>query len=172
MEIVIKLITDVIKFITDHHLGDLASVLALIITVCGFVITILAVRKSRKAIQAVRADMAQFDAVSELSAALAAIEEIKYLHREEGWKYISPRYSGLRKSLIEIRGAHPDLSSQDRNPSARYVITHLVAMENQVDRALVDNTIRLDVPNFNAIISRQGDHLNEMLAQIKNKIGR
>jgi hypothetical protein len=165
----------VIKFITESNLSDLgsaASIASLIITVCGFVITIITVVTAKRAVQKVRADMAQFDIASELSAALAEIEEIKNLHRGGGWQYISPRYSGLRKSLIAIREVHPDMSDQHRT-HLQSTITHLGTMETQVEEALSHNAVEaLSVPRFNGIISVQADQLNEMLVQIKNKIGR
>ena len=170
----VSYIDNVIRFITENlsDLGSAASIVGLIITVGGFAYTIRTVQKAKKAVQQVRQDIAQFDVVSGLSAAVAEIEEIKNLHRGEGWKYISPRYSGLRKSLIAIREAHPGMSNQHRTNLQR-TITHLVEMEKQVEKALIQDTVSaLDVASFNATISVQADQLNEMLVQIKNKIGR
>lgn len=82
----------------------------------GFVITIIGVWKSKSAAQhareaavGVRADMRRTDTVSELSAAITAMDEIKWLQRKAAWEILPDRYSSLRKALISVRTANASL---------------------------------------------------------------
>ncbi len=66
--------------------GDLASIAGLGLTIVGFVVTIVGIRRSRAAAEAAQlaaeatqASIAQYDAIADLSAATAIMDEIKRL---------------------------------------------------------------------------------------------
>ena len=78
----------VVAWLDHTRAGDLASIAGLVIALVGFAITIWNVLASKKAAQ--RAEQAAldarraigfFDAVTELSAAISVLEEIRRLHR-------------------------------------------------------------------------------------------
>jgi hypothetical protein len=72
--------------------GDFASMFGVLLTVAGFGVTILGVWRSKSAaVQAknaaedTRDSIARYDAIADLSAAMAVMEEIKRLQRNEVW---------------------------------------------------------------------------------------
>jgi hypothetical protein len=111
-----------LQWIAENHLGDLASLAGVAISLIGFVVAIWNIRRSKSAAE--RAEAAAmdaqrmirvFEAVSDFSAAIALMEEIKRLHRTTGPIQILPdRYAALRKMLIGVRALNPTITvSQD-----------------------------------------------------------
>src|SRR3954465_4550308 len=99
-----------LQWIVDNHIGDLASIAGVVISVIGFVATLVNVARSRSA--AVRAEQAanaarrmirSYEGVAELSATVTLMDEIKRLHRAQQLGMLPDRYATLRKALIGIR---------------------------------------------------------------------
>lgn len=168
----------VLKCVTDYRLGDLASIVGLLVAIIGFCVTIISVVRSKKAAERaedaalqVRQDIAHFETVVDFAAALSSIDEIKRLNREGAWRVLPDRYAALRKALISIRKANPGLSSQHQT-HLQSAIQHCSLMEGQVERALEAQSAPPRFTKLNEILSQQADHLNEILVEIKMKIGR
>jgi len=159
-------------------IGDIASVVGAIIGLIGFVIIIINVRSSRKAamqaenaVLKVRVDIQRLHSVEDFSSALAAMTEIKTLHRQQIWQLLPERYSALRKSLISIRATTPDLS-EDQKTTLQNAIHNFSTMEADVEKFLADGSESPDVARFNIAVSRQFDRLQQILVEIKQHIGR
>jgi hypothetical protein len=99
-----------LNWITENHIGDLASLAGVIISFIGFVVTVWNVRRSKSAAE--RAEVAAnearrvirfYETVSEFSAAIAIMEELKRLHRLGATDVLLDRYAALRKALITVR---------------------------------------------------------------------
>jgi hypothetical protein len=166
------------KLIVDNHLGDIASVIGIIISLIGFFITIWNVIQSRKAAQKaeeiahkVREDISKIETIEEFSKAIATIDEIKRLNRDEAWSILPERYSALRKSLISIKNSNPNMPYNDKVILSN-ALRHTSNIEDQIEQFIVNKLLPIDIPKFNKIISQQGDRLTEILVSIKGKIGR
>jgi DNA-binding NarL/FixJ family response regulator len=131
-----------VAWIEQTGAGDIASIFGLLVALVGFAITIRNVRASRAA--AVRAEEAAnearrairfFDVVAEISTAIAAMEEIRRLHRDAAWPILLDRYNMLRKSLISI-GRSGVALSDDQQTLLQAAIKFLADIERNVDRAL------------------------------------
>jgi hypothetical protein len=108
-----------VDWLDQTRAGDIASIVGLLIAMIGFAVTIRNVRASKAA--ALRAEEAAnqarsairfFDVVAEISTAIAAMEEIRRLHRDAAWPILPDRYNALRKSLVTIRGSDLQLSEE------------------------------------------------------------
>lgn len=169
--------TELTTIIDTYKLGDFASIVGLIVALIGFAITIINVIKSRQASDAasesvarVREDLKRMETVSDFSAALASMEDIKRLHRDNAWQLLPERYSNLRKLLISIRQDRHNLSDDDK-AKIQSAITKLSTMENNVDKHLHVDEYKIDIPKINSIITRQIDQLNVVLVRLRNDIG-
>lgn len=165
---------EIIKYVVDHHWGDVASVLEVIIAVIGFIVTIVSVMRSKKAAQRaeqaalkVRDDILKVNTIAEFSAAIVTMDEIKRLHRENAWIVLPDRYSALKKTLISIRSANPDMSNNHKTVF-QSAIQHFSNFEKQIETVIATNSGTPDVPKLNQIISRQIDRLTEVLVEMKN----
>lgn len=166
------------RFLAENNIGDVASILGVIIAIIGFAVIIINVWRSKKTVQQatqtilkVREDMLRANTVAEFSSALTSMEELKKLHRQKAWELLPERYSALRKSLISIRGANPNL--RDIHKAAlQSAIQHFSGLEKQVEESLTTNGEPPNVAKINSIVSRQINRLQEVLVEIRNEIGR
>ena len=98
---------ELIKYYVTHNIGVFVDIFGLLLTIIGFAITIFGVFRAKGAAQ--RADeatrnlksmMLRIDTVADLSAAMAVMDELKRLHRDDDWTLLPERYSTLRRTLI------------------------------------------------------------------------
>jgi hypothetical protein len=136
-------------FLQDNW-GSLASVVGLFATVIGLSIAISTTRAARDSADQSRtaAEVAKIasvetrDAISrtltsvDLQRAIAVIERLKVVHREQKWEVALERYSGLRAMLadIEARIANrsPSISREFRDATAQLRI-----IEDSVDKSIL-----------------------------------
>ena len=165
------------KYIIGNGIGDYASIMALFITIVGFVLTFIKVLQSKKIAEQskeiaekIRTDIMRTDTVIEFSNAISTMDEIKRLHRKNAWEILPERYSVLRKTLISIKTSSKDLSD-NQIKILQSAIQNFKNIEEQVEIALLQNKIPDNIDKLNKIISLQSDKLQETLIEIKNKIG-
>jgi len=158
--------------------GDIASVSSGSIALIGFVITIYNVLRSKKAAEhayetakKVREDIMWTDTVSELESTIHIMAEIKTLHRKGIWELLPDRYMALRKSLVLIRTANPNITHPNKT-SLQNAAQHFANIERQVEIFLTNGAQPLDVAKLNTIVSKQIDIIQEILGEIRNQIGR
>ncbi len=166
------------NFVVPDNLADWASDLGLLVSVAGFVVTIIIVLRSKKAAEAaknaamkVQEDMSRFDLIAELSTAISGIEEIKRLHREGAWHILPDRYSAARNAVVAIIRASPSLAA-DQEIELQRTKQHLINLEGQVEKALATKGPFPHFPELNRIMSEQTDILNAMRAETKKDMGR
>lgn len=171
-----EFLDSLIEVTTISTIGNIASVLGLVITVAGFWIAIRGIQKTkqaaqhaREAVEEVRKDMHQFTSISELATAISSMEEIKRLHRQEAWNILPDRYSALRKSLISIRTAYPDLTDSQK-ATLQGAISQFTTIEKQVETALATDK-PLKVARLNSLVTKEVDSLVELLEEIRSHIG-
>ncbi len=164
--------------IDAFHLGDVASIMGLFVTIIGFIITIFNVIKSKNSskvaeetVSKVRQDLRLYQTVNGFSDALATMDEIKRLHRQTEWKLLPDRYNSLRKSLISIRCENPILSDNDQK-EIQSAISQFSALETLIDKHLLaDNNTPIDIPKINKQVSKQIDRIQEILVRLNSNIG-
>ena len=167
----------IFRTIADNVGRDNASVLGLVVRVVCFPVTMWRVshtnataEAAKQAVDQVKKDLACFDAMTELSAATVALDEIKDLQRAGAWQHLPRRYSAIRRSIVEIRTVFPNLSRKD--PSIlNGVIQHLKIMEGELDKNRFREG-RRDIARLNRTVSDMQDRLNELIAEIKSQVGK
>lgn len=167
------------QFITDNHIGDIASILGVLLSLVGFWLTFnqaknarTAAQQAKEEVQKLRQTLSQVNTIADLTAAMGAMEELKRLNRTKTSWYILPdRYSAIRWMLTTIRSANPDFSGKHKL-ALQDTVQRLSIIEEQVESALATETTDiLDSAEFNRVISEQMDKLNEVLILLKQKFG-
>ena len=164
-------------WITDHHIGDLASVAGVAISVIGFLVTIIGVFKSQgaaeraeQAAKETRESIRLLDSVVDFSSAISTLEEIKRMHRQGNWALLPDRYATIRKLLIALRNSGEALTDA-QGAVIQSALVNLRSIEAQVERSL-RNADTLKPARFNALISDDVDNLVAVLTQLKSsKVG-
>jgi hypothetical protein len=167
----VEILDKLIKFIIDNKLGEISSVLGVIIVFFGFFITIKNVKRTKQIAQKVRDDISKFNIVEEFSAVLMVMNEIKTLNREQAWTILPDRCSSVRKSLIAIKNSELHLST-DFKMQLQKSIQFFRDMEMKIDRIIAREEIPKNIFKINQGISEHVDDLRELLDEIKNVIGR
>ncbi|MCP8939290.1 hypothetical protein NK718_12255 [Alsobacter sp. SYSU M60028] len=166
----------ILTFIAEQRLGDLASIAGVFISVIGFIVTFIGVRRSRTAAEMAaqasiqtRNNIKLFETVSSFSSVISSLEEVKRIHRTEHWLILPDKYSELRKVLVGLRAANQHLSEEGKS-AIQSTISNLLDIESKVERGL-KTTASLDSVKFNKIVSGDIDRLTAMLEEIKLKWG-
>ncbi|MCO7506310.1 MULTISPECIES: hypothetical protein [Pseudomonas] len=164
------------NFLATYRVGDYAGILGLIVSVIGFIWTVRAAVSSRDAalqtkavVQDIRNDMRRTETVSDFSAAVAIMEEIKRLHRLQSLELLPDRYSQITKFLIGVRSANP-LLTEDEHKVIQSAITQFSALERLIDGCLAKTT-QLDTAKVNGLVSKQLEAVHGLLVSMKSKIG-
>lgn len=165
-----------LQSITDYHVGDLASIAGVAISLVGFLVTVLSVQRSKAA--AFRAEAAAnearrmirtFETVSDFSAAIALMEEIKRLHRAGQMEIVLDRYASLRKVLIGVRRLAPMLDD-DGDSKIQNAVTTLATIEDLVERTKAQGAAP-DFVRINRLLSRDIDELHAVLVNMTSVSG-
>jgi hypothetical protein len=161
-----------IKFVSDYHIGDFASIIGVFISLIGFGFTLRNVIRSREAAeraqaaaQVARNSIRTFETVVDFTGAIALPEEIKRAHRNQQWILLPDRYATLRKTLIGIRKTRPDLSAHQLSV-VQATISNLSDLEKLVEKSL-PNVPANSHARFNALLSVNIDELAGVLAELK-----
>jgi len=82
------------NLVESYHLGDVASLFGLVITVVGFGLALWRIRKlqtaaeqARQAVERVREQILHMNAIQELNGAIRKLEDMRRLHRIKAWKF-------------------------------------------------------------------------------------
>lgn len=168
---------EIIKYMIDNNLGDLASILGLIIAVIGFAITIIGVWKSKSAADSAtdaanqaREAISRTETIANFSSAVTAMEEVKRLHRADAWEVMPDRYASLRKTLITILTNHKNLTDEHK-ASIRSAVTQFRELENSVENYLANKKTSPNSAKLNKLVTSQIDKLDEVLHFIKADTG-
>jgi len=145
------------------------------VTLIGFCLTLVGVWRSKsaaeraeRAIIEVQQDIRRIDTVTELSAAISAMNEIKALQRKGAWEILPDRYAALRKALITVSSANGTTLTKDQQERLQQIITLLSKMERNLEPYIHGPKSKPDrVIRWNAAVSDHIDHLQEMLVRIK-----
>jgi hypothetical protein len=161
-----------IQWIAENHVGDLASIAGIFISIVGFFVTLWNVWRSRSAAE--RAEMAanearriirSYETVAEFSSAITLMEEIKRLHRSRQSEMLPDRDAALRKALISVRRLAPSLQG-GQDTTLQAAITTLAAIEGTIEKSIHGGS-EPDYVRLNRLLSRDIDALHAVLIDIK-----
>jgi hypothetical protein len=158
-----------------YQLGDIASLVGLLISIGGFGLAFGRIRKlqtaseqARAAAEGVREQILQMNAIQGLNVSIRTLEDIRRLHRLKAWPALPDRYTSLKQELFAIRGRTRSLS-EDQRSNIQAVITQLSTIERQVESTMAGGNPP-DIDRMNDVISRQIDRLAVLLVEMQNEI--
>jgi hypothetical protein len=145
-----------------RHWGDLASIVGLAFAIYLAHQAKNAAEQARDAARAARDRIFSLDAISELTAAKMALNEIIRLQRLNArsvpWDIVLERYGSARDSLV--RCAEGLGVPDEQRQSIGEAIVLLRIMEVNIERACIEEDPgRLDTARFNQSLSAQMDDL-------------
>ena len=165
------------NYIVRHHWGDYASVVGIPLTLWGLYVTYVAARQAKEeaknaqeAVAELRTTLALVDTIADLTNAVAMMEEIKRLHRTASWPVLPDRYAELRKRLIAINTASPQISDDQRS-ALQNALVQFVTMEKDVEQALAAARTPKNPARYNEVVSEQLDMIVVVLTAIRQSIG-
>jgi hypothetical protein len=162
----------VLQWIAENHVGDLASLAGVAISVVGFVVTVWNVRRSKSAAE--RAETAAnearrmirgYETISDFSAAIAIMEEVKRLRRTGQVDMLLDRYAALRKVLIAVRKLAPSIDESMGAKIQNSIVT-LADMEDLVELSKSEGSLP-DFVRLNRLLSRDIDDLHGVLVDMQ-----
>lgn len=152
-------------FITDSELGAAASIIGVIITVGGFVWTLLYAKAAKDAAREAINEIQQSKTVVDVSSAIQILEEIRRLHREKAWEILPDRYTALKKALVFIQTENQIINTTQKINLTK-IVRQISIIEGEIEKRNDNEDHFVDVPRFNGVLSIALDRLNEMLAQL------
>ena len=165
--------SQILDWLARHHVGVAASVLGLLVSLGGFAFTIVAVLRSKRASEAaavavlgVKERISKFDVSTALSETLAAMREVKRLHRLNTWELLPERYDSLRRSLVKIRAAEKALTDPQRR-TLQSAIQHFASMEKQVEKFNASGKASPSIHRLNSVVTSQQDSLTELMSKLR-----
>jgi hypothetical protein len=170
---------EIIRYIVNNHLGDIASIIGLLLAIIGFTITVYQIRSAKNAakqaeeeVRKLRETLRKTDTVTDLSIAISVMEEIKRLHRAEEWDKTVEYYADIRGKLITINTDNPNLSEEQRNELIG-IITVFKNIESKIEKSINSpSPIKgVNAANLNKIVSEQMDKVRAILTSLKQRIG-
>lgn len=146
-----------------NHWGDLASALGFVVSVVGFSIALVQIRRSRKAAEAAeeavtftREVIARNLTIDDIARTSQRIQHLKELHWEGDWRRALDRYYDLRITLSDISAQQPNLSTEQRT-TIQGAIQYLQAVEDAVGISLSEGSdpanIEANIENLNGVQS-------------------
>src|SRR3954471_16736858 len=90
-----------------NNWGDLLGLIGLVITLLQVRSARSAAEHARKAAEQVRDQISTLDTLSEISAAISLLDELKNLQRLGAWDLLLDRLGGLRRRLVRIEHLVP-----------------------------------------------------------------
>jgi len=168
---------NLLKYLAEHHWGELVNIFSLTVSVIGFFATLWnlirakrAAQRAEEAVKRMREMLLRSDTIMEVTSAIRIMEEVKRLHWNGDWRPLLDRYTSLRTTLIGIRSSNTHLT-EDHQAVLTGAINQFRDIEDKVARAVEANTVPPKVSKLNSIVSSQIDRLAEVLGTIRQEVG-
>ena len=162
------------------NVGSVASVLGLVVTAVGGIISYLAFRRAGKARDAAaaaevasketRAVMTRSLTTVDLERAIALVQRLKELHRANQWATSLEHYQPLRVMLSEIRSRHPALTPE-LCQILDDAILNVIEIENAVTMAVTENVGLGQLRGFDRILNDIQAQLEGISSSIQSQEG-
>jgi hypothetical protein len=153
------------KFLIEHW-GDIASVVGLALTIWFAAKARTAAEQARDAAELVRKQMSKLDSLSEISAAIALLSELKTLQRLRAWELLLDRYGSLRQRLVRIEQLNEGIPLEQSTQLASLLKQFRIMAGIESARAS-GNYADVDSAKFHRVVSRQIDELEGVMIAIK-----
>lgn len=148
--------------------GSFVGLLSLIVTIIGFGVAIHRATQARKSAAAAEAASQETrDAITrvltvvDLERAIALVQRLKVLHRDNKWDASLGHYQELRAMLSDIDARHP-APTPELHTTLREAIVQVRVIEDSVDGALRENTEPSGARNFNQVLNAIQVHLEQI----------
>jgi hypothetical protein len=128
-----------------------------------------AAERAEAAADGARRAMRAYQTLSDFSAAIAIMEEIRRLHRLGQIDPLLDRYGALRKALIGVRELSPTLTGNMQTQIQNAIAT-LATIENRAESARAEGNSH-DFVELNRQLSRDIDRLHEILIDMMSATG-
>lgn len=167
-----------LDWIGRYRVGDLSSMLGVLISVVGFVVTVWNVLRSkaaalqaREAAEEARRAVVYVDVMKQLSRVTSGIGEIKRMHRDN----VEPRlliekYSYMRSILVEAKNGLDDLSPRQKE-DLRKAAEYLGLMEAKAEQAILGDSDLSNAITNNDTLREIEDSLTELLTSVQKRSG-
>lgn len=167
-----------LEWLGKYRVNEYSDFLGLVITIIGFAFTLRGLWRSRKTAEKaldiaekVRDDLHKVDTVDALSRTIAAMEELKRMHRKSEFDSLPERYSSLRRTLIGIRSSATIFTQNDQALMQR-IVSQLVGFEKNVEACIAKRELeKINFLKMNQHISSAVDEVHVVLIRIKAEIG-
>lgn len=163
-------------FIQNYYIGDIASIIGLLITFIGFFFTILNTFKSKSAaentekeVHRIRESISKQNALINISSGLNMINEIKKLNRTQNWDILVDRYTELRHFLINLKEEYPQTNTLHLS-LLQNAITQTKSIQNKIETYLYHPEKQPDIGKINKTISKIMDDLQVLIQNLKKEI--
>jgi hypothetical protein len=169
-------VQNLLKWLHEANVDAGASVLGVIISLIGFMVTIIQVVRSKTAAE--KAEMAASEVreklklqavATDLSTLMVDIEEIKQAHRYGAWETMPIKYSSIRRKLFSVKANCPSLT-RTQKATIQGIIEQFKDIEEIVETAIAAKQSPTDVAALNKVASAQGDKLTEVLVAVQQEI--
>ena len=173
-----QIIETYLKCIQDANLGDHASVLGLLITFVGFVITFVKLwrvgiknTELEAVVRQTLVSVSQLDTLKDLSALIERLKNINIQIMTSEAMNLAQSFSSFRAALIKIREEN-DLSNGEAHSTIQGIITKLAETENRiVTVALSENDLTAKKrQNILKTTNTCLDELHALITRIQNRI--
>ena len=166
-----------IEFLQENW-GDLVSVLGVLVSLGGLAWAILEARKAKfAAVDAAEAAdrgaaetrerIARSFGVADLASAIALIQRLKLLHREERWEAALEQYQTLRAMISDILSRYPEWDGRTRTELAESR-DQLTIMERHVEGALRKEGLTLEA---STTLNDELNHIQSTLEDRASEVG-
>lgn len=153
----------------SEHLGDIASVLGVLISLAGFYWAIrqargaqVAAQRAEAAVAALRKAMATFDVGMDLIGAVDEIDRAREVLAEGGGRSAGP-LRAARRAVIRAQVGLRDLPAATRS-GLQYTIEVLT----EAQASLLAGTV---VPDLASKLDREADRLTRLHAELRAQVG-
>lgn len=162
------------SWLADTGTSDVLGFVGFLVTVVGFIATLMNVRKSRHAAEAareaadeVRRRISTFETVRVLASAVVHLRALQSDQRSGRLDGLPGKYSEIRGLLIGVRERAAGLSDQQRT-SVQATISLLAKTEHDLDRALAAKGTWENMVRTNRLLSERTDELLKLSHELEH----
>lgn len=156
-----------------NNLGSIASIVGLIITFGGFIITIRNVKKSKELTIQIKKKLSQTDAITHLTRTESLMEDIKIRHQRREWTdLLIYKYNEVRRSLVQVKMSYQQNLNENSLKRLSASITTFRDLEIEVQTIIQENIKDYEVSNLNRRVNIVMDDINKIIAIIRDELAR
>ena len=152
---------------------NLGAIVGIFVSVSGFIIAIVQIRRSRSAAEAereaavaTRERLASNLTISDLTRASEKLREVTDLHLNGEWRRAIDRYNDIREMLADIRSQHPTLTD-DQKTTLQAAIQQLMVLHTVVLRALREEVEPRNLEVYDEVLLRTDSLVGELAVGLR-----